>query len=76
MRRSTTMRKHMNHAFGIALVLGALGLSGCSFVTSASPGLQTATGEAWYVRQGLFGLKGIFYCPPAGTTCIEAEIRD
>ncbi len=70
------MTKHSNRAIALAILVSALGLGGCSFVTSASPGSQTATGEAWYVRQGLFGLKGIFYCPPQGTTCIEAEIRD
>ncbi len=69
------MRKNVNDAFVVAVVLGALGLGGCSFVSSAAPGMQNATGEAWYVRQGFFGLKGIFYCPPGGGTCIEAELR-
>jgi hypothetical protein len=59
--------------------IAALSVTGCSFVSSAAPGLQNATGEAWYVRTHTFlGIpvgSSVYYCPPQGNTCAEADIR-
>ncbi len=50
-------------------------LTGCSFVTSAQGGTDQMTGEAWYVRTGLFSNARIYYCPPGGTTCYKATMQ-
>ena len=59
--------------------LVAVAASGCSFVSSATPGMQNATGEAWYVRTHTFlGMPTgttVYYCPPQGNVCTEAQIR-
>jgi hypothetical protein len=54
----------MKTVLGIVVLAGAL--SGCTAVSSAMPGMSTATGEAWYSKDTtMFGLtleSNIYYC--------------
>lgn len=60
----------------------ALSLSlmvGCATITSASPGLNAATGDAWYTKDHRFLSisigTDIYYCPKAGTACYRARVE-
>ena len=60
-------------------VLFASSLAGCSYVTSAIPSSDNVTGGAWYTKAKFFLIfptgTDIYYCPPGGERCIEAEIQ-
>ena len=51
-----------------AVAFAALGTVACSHVGTSSSGLNTVTGEAWYVRTtnflGLPVAKSVWYCAP------------
>jgi hypothetical protein len=64
----------MKNFFTIALIaVASLGSTACSFITSYQPGATNVTGEAWYVRRGLFSSQ-VFYCDGKGT-CKEASVN-
>lgn len=54
-------------------------MAGCSTVTSANPGLNAATGEAWYTRDHSFFFisvaSDVYYCPKGGSTCYRARVE-
>ena len=65
--------------FCISLLGAVLATTGCSFVSSAQPGLTTATGEAWYTKDKYFLFiplgSDIYYCPANTGQCFEASIQ-
>ncbi len=61
------------------LVLASLAgvAPGCAFVTSANPGLTTATGDTWYTKDKMFIIHlgtDVYYCPKDGDVCYLADI--
>ena len=62
----------------VGLMLVGAGSAGCSYVTSANPGLQNATGESWYTKNKIFLIiplgTDVYYCQKGGK-CFLAEIR-
>lgn len=71
----------MSVTLRVALLL-ALGFNvGCSYVSSAQPGLKSATGEAWYVSNSYFLFipvsSNVYYCPAdRPRQCTKATIVD
>jgi len=66
--------------FAAVLASLALGLMGCTYVTSGMPTTETVSGEAWYVKDTGFAMMTfatkVYYCPaPSGkgeATCTRA----
>ncbi|MBN1612563.1 MAG: hypothetical protein JW940_38390 [Polyangiaceae bacterium] len=61
----------------LAIVAGAA--SGCAYVSSANPGMSTATGEAWYTKDTYFIFylgTDVYYCPKGGGVCYMAEVAE
>jgi hypothetical protein len=56
------------------LALASLG-SGCA-ITSASQQDTSSAGGVWYTKQPFFGSTKVFYCPPSGSACYEAQVVD
>lgn len=62
-------------------LLGLLALVGssCSVVSSANPGLSTATGEAWYTKDKFFLIfhlgSEVYYCPTSAKKCFLAKME-
>ena len=52
------------------LVLAVFGTSACT----SRLAVTAREGEAFIVRNGLFGNTQVFYCPPDSTTCYRAEM--
>jgi hypothetical protein len=70
--------KNINTLFAAAAVVLGLASSGCSYVTSANPGLTVAGGDAWYTKDNYFIFylgTDIYYCPKGGETCYLAKQR-
>jgi hypothetical protein len=53
--------------------------SGCGFVTSSVPGLNVATGEAWYTKDKYFLIfplgTDVYYCKQDAKTCYKAQYK-
>lgn len=75
---------HMKTLIGaVALGLSSLAAGGgCTGIASSMPGIQNATGEAWFTETTGLGFLNfstrVYYCPPpagsAPAQCMEAQM--